>query len=71
VVEASFVGTIGGFASIMTVRVLVEVLPQVSVATCVVLMTKSQGGNLSSEKIPQTGEFNNMRCRENRAKVAR
>jgi hypothetical protein len=31
--DASFVGTIGGAASMMTVRVLVLVLPQVSVAT--------------------------------------
>jgi hypothetical protein len=33
VVEASFVGTIDGFASMITVRVLVLVLPQVSLAT--------------------------------------
>ena len=32
-VKASFVGTIAGLASMMTVRVLVAVLPQVSAAT--------------------------------------
>jgi hypothetical protein len=33
VVEASFVGTIGGMISMRTVRVLVAVLPQMSMAT--------------------------------------
>ena len=33
VVEASFVGAVSALASTITVRVLVDVLPQVSVAT--------------------------------------
>jgi hypothetical protein len=31
------------------------------------LMTKAPGGDLGSEKIPQPGEFYNMRRRQNRA----
>ena len=59
----------------ITVRVLVAVFPQVSVATqsmvsvatCVGSMTKAPGEELGSEKIAQPGEFDNMRRRQNRA----
>ena len=37
---------------------LAAVLPQVSVATCVVRMTECFGQDLGSEKIPQPREFN-------------
>jgi hypothetical protein len=59
----------------ITVRVLVAVLPQVSVATwsmvsvatCVVPMTKISGRRFRLRENPQPGKFNNMRRQQSRA----
>ena len=60
--DATFVGTIDGLASTITVRVLVLVLPQVSVVTCAARRGRQQNPDedLSLEKISEPGEFNNV-----------